>query len=161
MPPWTDNRVSRLVIGAVLTACSAGMVHAEPAASSCETDSRCQALRNFFLRYESPLEKLAFVFVRVADEHRLDWRLLPAISMVETSGGKHGTPSNVFGWNSGRTRFPSIEAGIRFVAGRFAGSPIYAGRTAMGILQKYNPARKVYPSRVTKYMLEMAPQPVE
>lgn len=81
--------------------------------------------------------------------------------MVETSGGKHGTPSNIFGWNSGRTRFPSIEAGILFVAGRFAASPIYAGRTAMGILQKYNPARKVYPLKVTKYMLEMAPQAVE
>ena len=47
------------------------------------------------------------------------------------------------------------------MAGRFAASPIYAGRTAMGILQKYNPARKVYPLKVTKYMLEMAPQAVE
>jgi hypothetical protein len=118
-------------------------------------------LRNFFLRYQSPLEKLAKVFLEKADEHRLDWRLLPAISMVETSGGKHGTPSNVFGWNSGRTRFATVEAGIAFVAGRFAESPIYAGRTAMGILQKYNPARKAYPPKVVRFMRELSLEPVE
>jgi hypothetical protein len=104
---------------------------------------------------------LALVFLEKADEHKLDWRLLPAISMVETSGGKHGTPGNVFGWNSGRTRFPSVEAGIAYVARRFAESPIYAGRTALGILQKYNPARKSYPPKVTKYMLEISAEPVE
>jgi hypothetical protein len=160
MPPWTD-RVSRLVMGAVLTACSVGVVHAEPAASQCDTDTRCQALRNFFLRYQSPLSKMALVFVQTADAHKLDWRLLPAISMVETSGGKHGTPNNVFGWNSGRTRFKSIEAGILFVAGRFARSPIYAGKTATGIIHKYNPARKTYPPKVTRFMLEMSTAPVE
>jgi hypothetical protein len=159
MPPWTD-RVSRLVIGAMLTACTVGVVHAEPANSSCDTDSRCQSLRNFFLKYQSPLEKLAIVFVRAADQYKLDWRLLPAISMVETTGGKHGTPSNVFGWNSGRTRFKNVEAGILYVAGRFAESPIYAGRTALGILHMYNPAKKTYPPKVLNFMRELAPDPV-
>lgn len=160
MPPWT-GRVSRLVLGAVLTACSVGVVQAEPAASPCNADSRCQALRNFFLRYRSPLENLAIVFVRTADEHRLDWRLLPAISMVETSGGKHGTPSNIFGWNSGKTRFASAEVGILFVASRFAQSPIYAGRTALGILRQYNPARTAYPPKVTHFMKELSAERVE
>ncbi|MFN0103981.1 MAG: hypothetical protein ACKV2U_18095 [Bryobacteraceae bacterium] len=159
MPPWTD-RVNRLVLGAVLTACSAGVVHAEPAASSCAVDKRCHALRDFFLRYNSPLEKLAVVFVRAADDNRLDWRLLPAISMVETTGGNHGTRSNVFGWNSGKTRFASVEAGILFVAERLARSPIYAGRTAMGILRKYNPAREAYPQKVTRFMMELSNDPV-
>ena len=160
MSPWTD-RVSRLVLGAVLTACTVGVVHADPAASSCDTDTRCVALRNFFLRYQSPLHKLAHVFLQAADQNKIDWRLLLALSIVETSGGKNGTPSNVFGWNSGRTRFATVEAGILFVASRFAESPIYAGRTALGILRKYNPARKSYPPKVTKYMLEIAPHPVE
>lgn len=119
------------------------------------------ALRNFFQRYESPLAKIAHVFLRAADAHRLDWRLLPALAIVETGGGKHGTPSNVFGWNSGRTRFASVEAGIHFVASRFAQSPIYAGRTALGILQKYNPARKTYPPKVVTIMQEITPEPVD
>jgi hypothetical protein len=160
MPPWTD-RVSRLVMGAMLTACTVGVVHAEPAASQCETDNRCQALRSFFLRYQSPLAKLAIVFVQTADAYSLDWRLLPALAMVETSGGKHGAPSNVFGWNSGRTRFKSIEAGILFVAGRFKRSPIYAGQTAMGIILRYNPAKKAYPPKVTRFMFELSAEPVE
>ena len=137
------------------------MVQAEPAASSCTSDNRCQALRNFFLRYQSPLGKLAIVFVRTADEHRLDWRLLPAISMVETSGGKHGNSSNIFGWDSGKTRFASVEAGILFVAGRFAQSPIYAGRTALGILSRYNPARTAYPPKVTRFMMELSSERVD
>ena len=153
--------MSRLVLGAVLTACGVGVVQAEPAASPCNADSRCQALRNFFLRYRSPLENLAIVFVRTADEHRLDWRLLPAISMVETSGGKHGTPSNIFGWNSGKTRFASAEVGILFVASRFAQSPIYAGRTALGILRRYNPAREAYPPKVIHFMKELSAERVE
>lgn len=160
MSPWTD-RVSRLVLGAVLTTCSVGVIHADPATPPCDTDTRCVALRNFFLRYESPLHKLAHIFVGAADEHHIDWRLLPALSMVETGGGKRGTPSNIFGWNSGRTRFATIETGILFVASRFAHSPIYTGRTAIGILQKYNPARKSYPPKVTRYMQEIAPEPVE
>ena len=125
--------MSRLVLGAVLTACTVGVVHADPAASSCDMDTRCVALRNFFLRYESPLHNLAHVFLRAADAHKIDWRLLPALSIVETGGGKSGTPSNVFGWNSGRTRFANVEAGILFVASRFAESPIYAGRMAATI----------------------------
>jgi hypothetical protein len=160
MSPWTD-RVSRLVLGAVLTTCSVGVIHADPATPPCDTDTRCVALRNFFLRYESPLHKLAHIFVGAADEHHIDWRLLPALSMVETGGGKRGTPSNIFGWNSGRTRFATIETGILFVASRFAHSPIYTGRTAIGILQKYNPAKKSYPPKVTRYMQEIAPEPVE
>ena len=101
------------------------------------------------------------MFVRAADDNGLDWRLLPAISIVETTGGKHGTPSNIFGWDSGRARFKSVEAGILYVAERFARSPIYAGRTALGILHKYNPARKLYPPKVTTVMLEMATHAVE
>ena len=147
-------------MGAVLTACTVGVVQAEPVVSPCDTDNRCHAVRNFFLRYQSPLEKLAHVFVRASDSHKLDWRLLPALAMVETTGGLYGTPNNVFGWNSGRTRFASIEAGILYVASRFAVSPIYAGRTAIEILRRYNPARKAYPPKVTRYMLELSPEPV-
>lgn len=151
----------RVVLGAVLTACSMGVVQAESADSLCNADSRCQAVRSFFSRYKSPLENLAIVFVRTADEHRLDWRLLPAISMVETSGGKHATLNNVFGWNSGRTRFASAEAGILFVASRFAHSSIYAGRTALGILDRYNPARQAYPPKVTRFMKELSSERVK
>jgi hypothetical protein len=160
MLPWTD-RVNRLVMGTVLAACSVGGAPPEPVDSTCDRDPRCHALRNFFLRYQSPLHRLAIRFLQAADAHRLDWRLLPAISMVETTGGKFGTPHNVFGWNSGRSRFVTTEAGIDYVASRFGKSPIYAGKSEQGILQKYNPDRKKYPPKVAYFMRELSHDPVE
>jgi len=126
----------------------------------CPQDDRCTTLKSFFTKHGSSLHAHAGAFLQAADEHKLDWRLLPAIAMAETSGGKHGIPNNVFGWNSGRTRFKTVEAGIQYVASRFALSPIYRGRTALGILTAYNPARQQYPPQVIRFMRQLAPEPV-
>lgn len=160
MPPWTV-RVSRLVFGAVLAACTVGVVPAETAASQCDEDKRCQAMEGFFRRYNGSLVNLSGSFLRAAGQNGLDWRLLPALAIVETGGGKIGGRNNIFGWNSGRTRFPSVDAGISHVAGRLANSPVYAGRTARGILAKYNPARSKYVAKVVAYMQELSPEPVQ
>ena len=118
-------------------------------------------LQSFFKKHGSPLHAKAVAFLEAADEHKLDWRLLPSIAMVETSGGKHGRPNNVFGWNSGLTGFKSVEAGIHYVASRFAISPIYRGRSARGILMEYNPARTNYPPKVIRFMLQLTTDPVK
>jgi hypothetical protein len=127
----------------------------------CGQDDRCTKLKSFFKKHGSPLHAKAAAFLEAADQHKLDWRLLPGIAMVETSGGKHGRPKNVFGWNSGRTGFKSVEAGIQYVAGRFERSPIYRGRTALGILKAYNPARRQYPTKVIRFMQQLTPDPVQ
>ncbi len=134
------------------------MLHGAP--HDCPQDDRCTTLKAFFSKHGSPLHTHAGAFLEAADEHKLDWRLLPAIAMVETSGGKHGRPNNVFGWNSGRTGFKTVEAGIQYVASRFALSPIYRGRTALGILTAYNPARQQYPPKVIRFMMQLTPAPV-
>lgn len=95
---------------------------------------------------------MAAIFIGKADQYGLDWRLLPSIAMVESSGGKHSRRNNVFGWNSGRTGFRTVAAGIDYVASRFAQSPMYRGRTSRGILAAYNPARQQYPHKVIRYM---------
>lgn len=149
-----------LLAGLFLTACVAGMAGAQGVADrGCETDPRCVAIQAFFRSHSSSLGTLAPAFLKAADENGLDWRLLPAISVVETKG-RVGKRANVFGWNSGRTRFASVEAGIFHVARRFARSPIYAGHTAMGILRKYNSRHELYPPRVAAVMLRLAPHPV-
>jgi len=134
------------------------MLHGAP--HDCPQDDRCTTLKAFFSKHSSPLHTHAGAFLEAADEHKLDWRLLPAIAMVETSGGKDGRPNNVFGWNSGRTGFKTVEAGIQYVASRFALSPIYRGRTALGILTAYNPARQQYPPKVIRFMMQLTPAPV-
>ena len=136
-------------------------VNGEPAPDvACVNEVRCNAVRNFFLSHKSPLASKAPVFIAVAERHGLDWRLLPGLSMVETSGGKAGKKNNIFGWNSGKASFKTVDAGIEFVGERLATSKLYVGST-MDKLRRYNPARKVYPAKVVKFMLQISSEPVE
>lgn len=160
MSPW-PNRVGIVVLGGIALALPAGCFAEEPTPDRCLSDSRCSAVRNLFLRYKSPLHSVAHDFVTAADRHKLDWRLLPGIAMVETGGGKAGRRYNAFGWNSGRARFPSYSAGIAFVAARFSQSKIYRGRSSTGILRQYNPNRTAYPPKVIRFMKELSPESVE
>ena len=48
-------------------------------------DGRTEAVRQFFERFDSPLEPHADDIVKAADEYGLDFRLLPAIAMQESN----------------------------------------------------------------------------
>src|SRR5258708_24655558 len=104
---------SQRVAGAILLLASCGascaVIQAEPGPPyDCGQDPRCLALRNFFLAHQSPLSEKALTFIKAADQHKLDWRLLPSISMVETSGGEHFPGHKNFRWDSGRAHFQSV-----------------------------------------------------
>src|SRR3989344_9110543 len=47
-------------------------------------DARVEALEDFFKKFRSPLAPYAQYFVVAADEHDLDFRLLPSIAMHES-----------------------------------------------------------------------------
>jgi hypothetical protein len=153
-------RSGLLVFGSALFALAGSGLAASGTPVDCDTDGRCRSLKSFFARHGSPLQTMAVVFIEKADQYGLDWRLLPGIAMVESSGGKHSRRNNVFGWNSGRTGFKTVAAGIDFVASRFAHSPIYRGRTSRGILAAYNPAREKYPPKVIHFMEMIEKVPV-
>ncbi len=77
---------------------------AVPAASltihEAAVDTRIAHLRSYLLSHGSPLASEAAHFVGEADRMNLDWRLLPAISGVESTFGKQ-IPSgsyNAWGW---------------------------------------------------------------
>ncbi len=65
-----------------------------------KTDARAKIIENFFKGYKAPLAEFASEFVTVADKHQLDYRLLPAIAMQESNGGKKviGDSKNPFGY---------------------------------------------------------------
>lgn len=82
-------------------------------------------IERFFSSYNSILSFYAQDFYNVATNEGLDFRLLPSIAMVESTGGKN-TPScapyNPFGWSSstspcGFYRFKDFKEAIR-TAGR-------------------------------------------
>lgn len=51
-------------------------------------DARSRIIEDFFEGYSAPLAEFAAEFVTVADKYGLDYRLLPAIAMQESNGGK-------------------------------------------------------------------------
>jgi hypothetical protein len=122
-------------------------------------DSRFHRIKAFFARYNCPVEKYAADFVVAADRNQLDWRLLPSIALVESSGGKVYMNNNIFGWDSCKQRFPSVQAGIHVVADRLANAPQYQGKNVDAMLKTYNP-RPIYGKTVKRVMQQLAAEPI-
>jgi len=101
-----------------------------------ESDDRIVQVRTFMNNL--PAAKYAELFVQVADEYKLDWRLLPALAYLESTGGKFTVGNNIFGWDSGRKHFRTIADGIHYV-GRTLGTGVYyRGKTTLEKLKTYN-----------------------
>lgn len=56
-------------------------------------DKRVKILRDYLGQFDSPLQDNAVDFVEAADQYKLDWKLVAAISGVESTFGKR-TPGN-------------------------------------------------------------------
>jgi len=123
---------------------------------SYEVDSRFLRLKSYLNKRNSPIENLTADFIAAADRHELDWRLLPAIAVIESSAGVRYMNNNIFGWNSCRTRFPTVREGIHHVASRFANSRLYRDKDVDGILRTYNPYES-YPGRIKRVMGTLGP----
>jgi hypothetical protein len=119
-------------------------------------DPRLHTLRSFFRRWECPAERYCPTFIEAADAYQLDWRLLPSISFVESTGGKAAPHNNLFGWDSGRAQFPSPAAGIHAVGYRLSHSDLYRAKSLDGLLATYNP-NPDYAQRVKSIMRRIHP----
>src|SRR5271165_3286746 len=65
----------------------AKLAHTNPAPDY-RQDPRLASLHHFFKQSDCPAWKYSAVFLEAADAYDLDWRLLPSISYVESTGGK-------------------------------------------------------------------------
>lgn len=85
------------------------------------SDSRVRILREYLEKYNSPLVPFAGTFVETADKYNLDWKLVAAISGVESTFG-HQIPYESFnGWGWGiygdnMIRFSSWNEGIETIS---------------------------------------------
>lgn len=96
-------------------------------------------------------------FIRCADESGLDWRVLLAISVVESSGGKHLLPgtNNWWGWNSGSHSFGTVPEGICYVSEQLANSHYYRGKTLEQKIKTYNSVNPNYWPNLQRLMAEL------
>lgn len=81
-------------------------------------DPRTEQLAAFLANYDSPLVPFAANFIDSADRYQLDWRLVPAITGVESTFGKRipFASYNAYGWANGAYRFGSWEESIEHVS---------------------------------------------
>ena len=143
---------------AFLLGSGSSMVGQQALPAHTSKDPRFSALRDFFERCGCPIVKDSDEFILAADRHGMDWRMLPSIAFVESTGGKHQKGGNPLGWGSGKIKFGSTRQAIHHVAERLAKSPIYARKDMMGKLRTYNPARTDYAMRVLEVMERMGPR---
>jgi hypothetical protein len=120
-------------------------------------DPRFETLTRFFHKADCPAEKYSAEFLKAADANALDWRLLPSLSFVETSGGKGARNNNLFGWDSGRAHFPSPAAGIHAVGYLLKHSSVYKNKKLERLLEVYNPGAEKYADKVKSIMRRISP----
>jgi hypothetical protein len=151
--------VSRMTVAAGLLSIISAL-NADESLTQIRTrfDRRVEVLRRFFHDNHCPDEDYASQFVLEADNHNLDWRLLPSLALVESGGGRRSAGNNHFGWNNGRTRFASISEAIHTVADAISTGKYYKGKTLVRKLSIYN-TRIDYPAMVLSVMNQIAPSP--
>ena len=126
----------------------------EAGPSSQVLKARAEAIDAYFAERDMPLKGMGEKMVEEALKNDLDWRLLPAIAVRESTGGKFEckkVPNNPFGWGSCKIGFKSNEQAIETVAHNLGGNNPntarhYDEKTVIEILRAYNP-----PSVVQRY----------
>lgn len=119
-------------------------------------DPRNAVLQRFFEKGDCPAKAYSHVFLEAADHYHLDWRLLPSLSFVESTGGKAAQFNNMFGWDSGRAHFSSPSAGIHAVGYNLSHAIQYRRKNLDQMLATYNPATD-YAQKVKSVMRRIAP----
>ena len=123
-----------------------------------EDKLKAQKIELFFRvnRNNAPLADYAEKFVEVANKYGLDYRLLPAIATIESSGGKNNFRKyNAWGW--GNKSFSSFEEGIETVGKGLKTGYIDKGRdTVEEIAPVYCPPNyKNWARSVNQFMNEI------
>jgi len=121
-----------------------------------KTDPRIERLKAFFDSYHCPAPRYIGEYLRMADAYHVDYRLLPALSVRESTCGRFEKAYNRWGWKSGDVGFASVQQGIEHVARELAEAPQYKGKTVDQILWTYNP-REAYSGEVKKLMEKIGP----
>lgn len=120
-------------------------------------DTRTKAVRNVFKKYNSPLIDQAAFFVKYADKYRVDWRLLPAISGLESSFGVYLMPGsyNAYGWGRGYIYFKSWENGIETINKALRENYIEKGAESVWTIGPTYAESKTWAVRVFGFMEEI------
>jgi len=114
-------------------------------------DQRHGRLETFFQSFGCPTPHHVEEYLGTADSFDIDYRLLPAISVLESTCGVYERLNNRWGWDSARKGFTSFRAGLEYIARQLAQGPYYRGKTLDEKVHLYNP-KPEYAQQVKKLM---------
>jgi hypothetical protein len=126
-------------------------------------DYRVRNLKNFLDKYNSPLSEYADEFVAYADQNDLDYRLVPAITGVESTFGKHipYDSYNAYGWANGEYKFSSWEDSIAHVSEVLKSKYIDHGAVSINqIARIYAPPSSTWGGKVSFFVKKIDTLPV-
>jgi len=123
-------------------------------------EARIEVLKEFFARYKSPLDKYADVIVEAADKYGIDYRLLPAIAMQESTLCKKIPKDSYNCWGFGIygkkvTRFSGFEEAIDKVSKTLAQDYHAQGlEDPSEIMSKYTPSNSGVWAENVSYIMD-------
>jgi len=127
-------------------------------------DLRPTRLEQFLNKHKSPLADYSEDFVNYADKYNLDWRLVPAISGVESTFAKRYPKDsfNAYGWANGKYKFSSWENSIEVVSRTLREKYYDKGATNINkIARRYAPPSNSWGWKVKYFMNKIDSVPVE
>ncbi len=126
-------------------------------------DARLAAVKNFFKKYHSDLLPYADEIISSADKYGLDYKLLPAIAMEESTGCKNAPKDSYNCWGFGIyakkiTKFKNYPEAIDTVTQTLAKQYKANGlETPEQIMTKYTPGSNgAWAKGVTQFMNQLA-----
>lgn len=102
-------------------------------------DQRHARLETFFQSFGCPAPYHVKEYIGAADTYAIDYRLLPAISVLESTCGIYQRQNNRWGWASARKGFASFRAGLEYIAHQLADGHYYKNKTLEEKVHMYNP----------------------
>lgn len=139
---------------AKVTAADASMSLEDIAAQQAR-EEKAAKIDAYFAQYDLPLTGYGMQFVLTAEKNGLEWNLLPAIAMRESTGGKFMRGNNSFGW--GTAKFKDLNEGIAIVGAHLGGNmpttaKYYANKTLEKKLSAYNSVIPPYTAEIKSIM---------
>ena len=155
MPLMVTNILSGVPVSATITTGEMNSTN-----SAVTPDVRTEKIDQYFKSNNMPLAGYGQKMVEVADKNDIDWRLIPALAVIESTGGKYACKSvdfSPFGWGSCKIGFKSYDQAIEVLGTNLGGNNPktkhhYDGKDTKGILAKYNSVIPDYTAKIMKVM---------
>ena len=122
--------------------------------SSALRDGRYDKLESFFQSFGCPAPHYVDEYLGAADSNAIDYRLLPAISVLESTCGVYQRLNNRWGWDSARKGFSSFRAGLQYIARQLSQGRYYRNKSLEEKVRMYNPNPQ-YARLLKKLMLKI------